>query len=203
MRFQPSMSMYAVISTGGKQYRVQPGDIVQIEKLEGDVGTPVQFEQVLFCSKPGAEKSEIWVGTPLLNGANVDGEIVGQGRGEKILIMKFKRRKQYRRKQGHRQNYTQVLVTGLKNGSGEVITLSDADKKAKLTSFQSHLKEKGEAFTPKTLGSRVRMKRAAAAPKKEAAAKSAAPKEAAPKEAAPKKATTAKKTAAKKTTKSK
>lgn len=192
MRFQPSMSMYAVISTGGKQYRVQPGDIVQIEKLEGDVGTPVQFEQVLFCSKPGAEKSEIWMGKPLLNGANVDGEIVGQGRGEKILIMKFKRRKQYRRKQGHRQNYTQVLVTGLKNGSGEAVTLSDADKKAKLASFQSHLKEKGDAFTPKTLGSRVRMKKAAA-PKKEAAAT----------EAAPKKATTAKKTAAKKTTKSK
>ncbi len=180
-------SMYAVIVSGGKQYRVQPGDIVQLEKLEGDVGAAVKFDQVLMVSKPNAENSQVWLGKPTLSGASVQGEIVGQGRGEKILIIKMKRRKQYRRTQGHRQSLTQVLVTGLDTGAGEKVSLSAEDKKAKMSKFQSHLKAKGPAQTPKTLGSRKRL----------AAAKAAAPAQAAGAE----KAASAKKPAAKKTTK--
>lgn len=147
--------MYAVIESGGKQYKVQPGDVVQIEKLEGDVGSAVKFEQVLFSSNAKIEDSKVWIGKPYLAGANVQGEIVGQGRGDKILIIKMKRRKQYRRTQGHRQEYTQVLITSL--DAGEKLALSAEDKKAKLASFQSHLAPKGLAMTPKTLGSRKRL----------------------------------------------
>jgi large subunit ribosomal protein L21 len=147
--------MYAVIESGGKQYKVQPGDVVQIEKLEGDVGAAVKFEQVLFSSNAKVEDSKVWIGKPYLAGASVQGEIVGQGRGDKILIIKMKRRKQYRRTQGHRQELTQVLITSV--DAGEKLALSAEDKKAKLASFQSHLAPKGLAMTPKTLGSRKRM----------------------------------------------
>ncbi len=159
--------MYAVIETGGKQYRVQPGDIFQVEKLDGDVGTSLKFDQVLFFSKGDPENAQIAIGKPYLSGANVQTEVVGQGRGEKILIVKMKRRKQYRRTQGHRQNYTQLLVTSVDNGSGEKETLTADDKKAKLTQFQTHLKPKGEAFTAPILGSRKRL----AAARNEAALK--------------------------------
>jgi large subunit ribosomal protein L21 len=147
--------MYAVIETGGKQYRVQSGDIFQVEKLEGEVGSPLKFEQVLFLSKEG-DSAQITLGKPYVSGAAVQGEIVGQGRGDKILIVKMKRRKQYRRTQGHRQEYTQILVTEVANGS-EKFSLSAEDKKAKLAKFQSHLKAKGEAHTAPILGSRKRL----------------------------------------------
>lgn len=145
--------MYAVIQTGGKQYRVQPGDIVQIEKQDGEVGSALKFDQVLFLSKGNEEAAQITLGKPFVPSALVEGEIVGQGRGEKILIVKMKRRKQYRRTQGHRQNYTQILVTQIKNGA-ELVTLSESDKKEKLTKFQSHLTAKGPAATTPLLGSR-------------------------------------------------
>jgi large subunit ribosomal protein L21 len=169
-------SMHAVIESGGKQYRVQPGDIIQLEKLEGDVGATVKFDQVLFASKMTGENSQIWLGKPLLAGASVQAEIVGQGRDEKILIIKMKRRKQYRRTQGHRQYQTQILVTGVDNGSGEKLTLSDADKKAKLSTFHTMLKPKGLASTPKTLGSRKRLAAARAAEAKAPATEAKAPK---------------------------
>ena len=92
-----------------------------------------------------------------MNGAEVQGEIVGQGRGDKVMIVKMKRRKQYRRTQGHRQFQTQVLVTGLSNGSGETATLSAEQKKTTLSKFHSQLKAKGKAFSPKILGSRKRL----------------------------------------------
>jgi large subunit ribosomal protein L21 len=193
--------MYAVIESGGKQYKVQPGQVVQLEKLAGDVGTAVKFEQVLFSSNANIENPEVTIGKPYLSGAVVQGEIVGQGRGEKILIIKMKRRKQYRRTQGHRQELTQVLVTSVDNGAGGKAALSAEDKKTSLGKFQTQLKPRGLPMTPKTLGSRVRMANAAqaaaghgpdagkaqsakpAAPKAEAAA----PKKAPAKKAAPKK----------------
>src|SRR5947209_6848737 len=138
--------MYAVIESGGKQYRVQPGDFLQVEKLEGEIGSSRKFDQVLFFSKADGENVQVILGKPYVKGASVEAEVVGQGRGEKILIVKMKRRKQYRRTQGHRQNYTQLLVTAVDSGAGEKLILSDADKKAKLGKFQSHLKPKGEAF---------------------------------------------------------
>ncbi len=196
--------MYAVIESGGKQYRVQPGDIVQIEKIEGDVGASVKFGNVLLVGKPGSDSTQIWLGKPYLSGAGIEAEVVGQGRGDKITIIKMKRRKQYRRTQGHRQFYTQLLVTSLDNGSGEKLALSADDKKAKLSKFQSHLKPKGEAFTPKTLGSRKK-RLAAAAPSATATPKAAKAKASVSDEveAKPAKAkkTTAKKAPAKKAAK--
>jgi large subunit ribosomal protein L21 len=133
--------MYAVIETGGKQYRVQPGDIIQIEKLEGQAGEKVQFSQVLLCA--GGEASALTIGKPYLSGALVQGEVVAQGRGEKILIIKMKRRKGYRKTQGHRQEQTQVLITGLDSGSGLKASLSAEESKAKLASFQTLLRPRG------------------------------------------------------------
>lgn len=191
--------MYAVIETGGKQYRVQVGEIVQIEKLDGDVGAAVHFDKVLMAAKPGTDNSQVWLGKPLLSGAKVDAEIVGQGRGDKVTIIKMKRRKQYRRTQGHRQFQTQVLITGLANGAGETASLAADQKKATLARFITLLAPKGPAMTAKTLGSRKRMAQAGASGKATAPATESAPKKtaAAPKAAAAKKAPAAK-TAAKK-----
>jgi large subunit ribosomal protein L21 len=160
--------MYAVIETGGKQYRVQPGDFVQVEKLDGDVGSSVKFDQILFFSKADSENAQVILGKPLIQGAQVQAEVVGQGRGEKILIVKMKRRKQYRRTQGHRQNYTQLLVTAVDSGAGDKLALSAEEKKTQLSKFQSHLKAKGPAATPRTLGSRKRMAAAKASKKQSA-----------------------------------
>ncbi len=98
----------AVIRTGGKQYRVAQGDTVTVERLEGEPGKKVDFDQVLLVS---GDKPK--VGKPTVAGAKVTGEIVAQGLGEKITSFKFKRRKKYRRKSGHRQALTQVKITGI------------------------------------------------------------------------------------------
>jgi large subunit ribosomal protein L21 len=100
---------YAVIRTGGKQYRVSPGDLLRVERLEGDVGSPVEFTEVLLTSADDAVR----IGTPLVDGARVRGEIVAQGRDRKILVFKKKRRKNYRRRRGHRQSVTTVRVIGI------------------------------------------------------------------------------------------
>ena len=176
--------MYAVIESGGKQYRVQPGAIVQVEKLEGDVGAAVKFDKILFLSKPEAEASKVWLGKPYVSGASVQAEIVGQGRDKKVTIVKMKHRKQYRRTQGHRQYQTQLLVTAVDNGAGEKLALDEATKKAAVGKFHSNLKAKGPAMTPKTLGSRKRLAQAA----KAAPAEAAAPKAKATKKTASKKA---------------
>jgi large subunit ribosomal protein L21 len=173
--------MYAVIESGGKQYRVQPGDIIQVEKLEGDVGVAVNFDQILFAAKSAGEnESQVWIGKPYLSGASVQAEIVGQGRDEKILIIKMKRRKQYRRTQGHRQFQTQLLVTGVDSGAGDKLALSDTDKQAKLSKFHTQLKPKGPASQPKTLGSRKRLIAARYEASKSGAATPAAAKAKAP-----------------------
>ncbi len=100
---------YAVIKTGGKQYRVAPGDVLQIEKLDGEAGAELQFTEVLLTAHDGA----VQVGTPTVAGALVVAEIVKQGRAKKILVFKKKRRKGYRRRQGHRQHQTTVRVTAI------------------------------------------------------------------------------------------
>lgn len=100
--------MYAVIKTGGKQYRVTEGDHLRIEKLPGDVGATVTFDEVLML---GGEK--VAVGTPVVKGAKVTAEIVAQDRAKKVIVFKFKRRKNYRRKRGHRQPFTEIKITGV------------------------------------------------------------------------------------------
>ena len=98
--------MYAVVRTGGKQLRVAPGESVRVEKLEGAVGEPVKLSEVLMLGGEGDAK----IGTPLVAGASVVGTITAQDRGPKIIIFKMKRRKGYRRKNGHRQPYTEIRV---------------------------------------------------------------------------------------------
>ncbi len=161
--------MYAVIETGGKQVKVQAGDIIQVEKLTGDVGAKITFDKVLFLSTPSESSSEVTLGQPYVSSAKVDAEIVAQGRGDKVTIIKMKRRKQYRRTQGHRQEQTQLLVLGLTDGSKKT-EISAADKKVKLAKFFTTLKPKGPASQAKTLGSRKKI----TAAKKEASIKAKA-----------------------------
>jgi large subunit ribosomal protein L21 len=101
---------YAVIRTGGKQYRVSPGATLRIERLAGEVGTAVEFAEVLLAGSDEAD-APVRIGTPLVEGAVVRGQIVAQGRDRKILVYKKKRRKNYRRRRGHRQSITTVKVT--------------------------------------------------------------------------------------------
>jgi len=98
--------MYAVIETGGKQYRVAPGDVIQVETLEGEPGSEVEFGRVLALVN---DANEVMTGDAV-GGARVKGTISGHGRGDKVIVFKFKRKKQYKRTIGHRQNYTQVTV---------------------------------------------------------------------------------------------
>lgn len=98
--------MYAVVRSGGKQARVSPGDSVRLERIPGAVGDSIELAEVLMVGDEGEPR----VGTPLVDGAKVVGTITAQGRGDKITIFKMKRRKGYRVKQGHRQEYTELLV---------------------------------------------------------------------------------------------
>lgn len=102
-------NMYAVIKTGGKQYRVQEGDVITIEKLNANVGDKVEFDEVLVLG----EGADIKVGTPFLDGVKVFGTVTENGKGKKVIIFKYKSKKDYRKKQGHRQPYTMVEITGL------------------------------------------------------------------------------------------
>ena len=103
---------YAIIRTGGKQYRVEPGMTLRIASLVGEAGASVEFNDVLL----GSDGNSVRTGVPTLSGAKVTGEIVKHGRGEKIIVFKFKRRKNYARKQGHRQGFTEVRIKDITLG---------------------------------------------------------------------------------------
>ena len=102
--------MFAVIKTGGKQYRVAKDDVIVIEKLDAAAGKKVTFDDVLMC---GTDK-DVTVGAPAVTGASVTAEVVEQRKGEKVIVFKKKRRQNYRRKKGHRQNETVVKITAIK-----------------------------------------------------------------------------------------
>jgi large subunit ribosomal protein L21 len=102
--------MYAVFKTGGKQYRVAAGDRLRVEKVAGSVGDAVTFGEVLLVQ--GTDEA-IKLGRPLVGGAKVEAKIVGQGLGEKVIVFKFRRRKNYRRKRGHRQPFTALEITSI------------------------------------------------------------------------------------------
>jgi large subunit ribosomal protein L21 len=104
--------MYAVIKTGGKQYRVTPGTKLKVERLEGDVGSSVVFDKVLVL----ANGEDVKIGAPLVSGASISGTVVAQGRGDKVMIFKMRRRKHYRKTQGHRQSYTEILIDDFAGG---------------------------------------------------------------------------------------
>jgi large subunit ribosomal protein L21 len=99
--------MYAVIRTGGKQYRVASGQVIKIERLDGEVGATIAFDQVLMV---GAEQGEPRIGAPLVDGAQVTAEVLEQGKAPKVIVFKKKRRKNHRRRRGHRQLQTVVRI---------------------------------------------------------------------------------------------
>jgi large subunit ribosomal protein L21 len=103
--------MYAVIENGGKQYRVTPGETVNLEKICADAGAEVVFEQVLMV-----QGDQVLVGTPVVAGAKVIGEVVKQGRGDKVMLVKYRKRKTYNKRQGHRQAFTAVKIKEIKVG---------------------------------------------------------------------------------------
>ena len=167
--------MYAVIRTGGKQYRVAPEDVIEVEKVPGAAGDIIQFSDVLMLGGDGAPE----IGTPMVDGASVAAEVIDQTRAPKIIVFKKKRRKNYRRKRGHRQELTAVRIT-------EILTGGKAPAKAK-------------AAAKKPAAKKTEDKAAEAKPaaKAEAEAKTDAKKPAAKAEA-PAKKPAAKKPAAKK-----
>jgi large subunit ribosomal protein L21 len=101
--------MYAVFKTGGKQYRASQGDRLRIEKLDAEVGDSVEFDQILLVG----QGSDIKVGAPLVEGSKIAAKVTAQGRGKKVEVIKFKRRKNYKRHHGHRQSYTEVEITSI------------------------------------------------------------------------------------------
>ena len=105
--------MYAVIESGGKQHRVEKGEILQLEKLNAATGDKVKFDKVLLVG----EGESVKIGKPYVQGGQVTAEVLREGRGDKIKIIKFNRRKNYKRQQGHRQWYTEVKITGIKAGA--------------------------------------------------------------------------------------
>jgi large subunit ribosomal protein L21 len=98
--------MYAIVKTGGKQYRVSEGDVIFVEKLEVNEGDVVTLDEVLACSKEG----NLVLGSPVVEGVSVQAKVAEQGRGKKIIVFKYKPKKDYRKKQGHRQAYTKLLI---------------------------------------------------------------------------------------------
>jgi len=101
--------MYAVIKTGGKQYKVSAGEKLRIESVPADVGAEITLDQVLLV----ADGDNVTMGTPLVSGAAVKAKVLSHGRGEKVKIFKLRRRKHYRKTLGHRQNYTEIQISGI------------------------------------------------------------------------------------------
>ena len=195
--------MYAVLKSGGKQYKVEEGQVLRLEKLPGDVGSAIKFDQILMIG----DGESIQVGQPLVDGASVEARIVDQGRGKKIIVFKYKRRKRYRRKQGHRQEFTAIQVDSILTKTKSAPKKAEPEKEAKApkaekTATKKAEPEKAEAKEVKAKKAESKKEDVKKAEPKKAAAKKAEPakketKKAEPKKAAPKKAET-KKTTAKK-----
>ena len=103
------MTTYAIVRSGGKQYRVQAGDTIRVESLPGDDGDPIELDDVLMVSNEG----EVTIGTPTVAGAKVSAQVTAQGKAKKVVVFKYKAKTRYRRKNGHRQHYTDLRVTGI------------------------------------------------------------------------------------------
>lgn len=165
--------MFAIVKTGGKQYRVSPGDVVLVEKLQGEAGQAIDLETVLMYG----ETDKVTVGSPLLAGASVQATIRTQTRGDKIIVFKKRRRQGYRRTKGHRQDLTLLTINSITVG-GKMVA-GDAPKAEKKAAAP---KAEKAADAP------VKAEKKAAAPKAEKAAEPKAEKVAAPKKAAAPKA---------------
>ena len=132
--------MYAVIETGGKQYRVQEGDVITIEKLNAEVGETVTFDKVLVLG----EGKDVKVGTPYVDAA-VTGSVVENGKGQKVIIFKYKAKKDYRKKQGHRQPYTMVKIESLGGAAPKKAAAKKEAPKAKAEAAAEPVKEEAKA----------------------------------------------------------
>ena len=121
--------MYAIIESCGKQYKVAEGDIVFFEKLDAEEGKKVTFDKVILVSEEG----KVQVGNPYVKGIKVEGKVVSHGKGKKIIVFKMKAKKNYRRKQGHRQPYTKVEITSIKTAAKKAETTAKAETTTKKT----------------------------------------------------------------------
>jgi large subunit ribosomal protein L21 len=117
--------MYAVFRTGGKQYRASKGDRIRVERLEAEEGESVEFSEVLLVG----QGSSVKVGSPLVSGSKVEAKVIAQGRSSKIMIVKFKRRKNYKRIKGHRQHFTEVEITSITETAKKKVAKKKAAKK--------------------------------------------------------------------------
>ena len=134
--------MYAVVNSGGKQYKIQQGQVLRVEKIPGDVGNPVTFERVLMFS----DGENISIGQPALENVTVEGHIVEQGKAKKIIVFKYKRRKRYRRTRGHRQEFTAVLIDSIKpKAKKSSETKDEPEAEAKKPEAEKAAPEKEEA----------------------------------------------------------
>ena len=186
--------MYAVLNSGGKQYKVQQGEVLRVEKIFGDVGSPVTFDRVLMF----ADGDNVSIGQPVVDGVSVEGHIVEQGKAKKIIVFKYKRRKRFRRKNGHRQEFTAVQIDSIKAEGSTAKKAAEPESEAKVEAKQPDAKAeakqpdaKVEAKQPeakveaKQPDAKAEVKQPEAkksAPKKETAKKSDAEKAAGPKE---------------------
>ena len=166
--------MYAVFRTGGKQYRAAKGDVLRLEKIEGEEGAKVEFDEVLLVG----EGSDVKVGSPLLSGSVVSGTVLRQGKSRKVPVVKFKRRKNYLRQGSHRQFFTEVEITGIGAAAKKAAAKAPAHKAA----------PKAEVAEKPAAKKAPAKKAAAKAPAKKAAAKKPAKKKAVAKKPAKKKA---------------
>ena len=180
--------MYAIIENGGKQYKVVEGDTLQLEKLNYEVGTLVKDSKVLMI----ADGKTIEVGTPVVSAAEVVLKVVAHGKGEKVLVYKFKAKKNYRRKQGHRQPFTEVLVEQISLNGGTVVKEAKAEVKEAPAKPAAKAPAKPAAKAAAKPAAKAAAKPAAKAPAKPAAKAAAKPAAKAAAKPAAKKATTAK-----------
>ena len=158
--------MYAVVSSGGKQYRVEPGSTLIVERLAADAGAAITFDRVLLVGDGDA----ITVGTPTVSGATVSGTVVGEELGPKIVVFKFKQKVKYRRRTGHRQHLTRVRIDGITaNGRTESAPVAEAAKPKAKPKTTSTAKRSRAAAAPKTAKT-AKAAKAKAAPKRSASA---------------------------------
>ena len=151
--------MYAVIESCGKQYKVAEGDIVFFEKLDAEEGKKVTFDKVMLVSDDG----KVEVGNPYVKGVKVEGKVVSHGTAKKIIVFKMKAKKNYRRKQGHRQPYTKVEITAIKAGSTATKTETKAAEKTTPKTESKETAAKATAKTTKATATKTTAKKATTA----------------------------------------
>jgi len=168
--------MYAVFRSGGKQYRAAKGDVLRLEKIEGDEGATVKFDEVLLVG----EGSDIKVGSPTLSGSTVSGKVLRQGKSKKVSVVKFKRRQNYLRQGSHRQFFTEVEITGITGGSAKKAApkAEAAEKPAPKKAAPAAAKKPTKKKAAKKVAKKAAAKKPAA---KKTAAKKASKKKAAKK----------------------